>query len=188
MRHGQSTHERVTRLLTFVLRHQPDKFGIDVDAAGWASADLLLNTIQQQAPRLRLWSYWSHVDLERFVATQTHRFELRRGRIRARYGHSLSHVVVGVVRRPPQTLLHGTTNVYIGSVRMLGLRAYNRTAVHLTSNLAYAEEVADSNTGRPITLAVRAREAWDEGITFRQATEHVWLVEAVPVQFIRFIW
>jgi putative RNA 2'-phosphotransferase len=181
---NQLPEDLVLRTLCYILRHNPELYRVSVNEQGWASAQRVLSALRVRSRKLCLWQPWTYARLRAFVTAHRARLELRGNRIRARYGHSLP-VTLGNVKDPPGVLFHGTTDVYMNSIRMLGLKAYRRTFVHLTSNPDYAEEVADSHEGHPITLRVRARDAANSGdITFRQATEHVWLVKMLPVRFV----
>ncbi len=38
----QPNHKRISKFLNLVLRHQPEKIGLELDAQGWANVDTLI--------------------------------------------------------------------------------------------------------------------------------------------------
>lgn len=171
-------------MLCHMLRHSPNQHNVTINAEGWANANQVLWALRFRRRRLCLWQPWTICHLSQFVEQHSARFELNGNHIRARYGHSLP-VTVGEIRTPPPVLFHGTADYYLNAIRMLGLKAYTRTFVHLTSDSQYAFEVAEAKDGTPITLSVRAADAATTArIVFRQATAHVWLVSNLPAQFV----
>lgn len=59
---------RLSRLLSLVLRHDPDRFGVTLDAAGWADVETLLAALGRHGTGV------DRTELDRVVATgQMHR-------------------------------------------------------------------------------------------------------------------
>lgn len=91
--------ERLSRLLSLILRHRPDAFGLSLDPHGWVPVEDLLAAVRRQ----REWRDVSEHDLEAVARLPgRQRFELREGRIRARYGHSVAVQPEGTPCRPPR--------------------------------------------------------------------------------------
>lgn len=180
----RDSQESLRRLLTRILRHDPASHAVRLTEKGWAELDSIVAAVNRRRRLLRLWQPWTEDDLLAFVATERERFEIRNGSVRARYGHSLP-IDLGTIRLPPERLYHGTSSDYLGAIRMLGLRAYSRHDVHLTSDIDYAAKIAETHAGTSVTLGIRAGEACRQGgMSFRQATEHVWLIRRLPVDYI----
>lgn len=177
---GEPEPQRLVRVLAFALRHQPLRFGIALDDEGFAGLDELVVGI-------RFSHYdWATLDREQVEdairGTDSGRFEIRHGLVRARYGHSVALGSTGERRIPPEFLLHGTSADALATVLATGLRPMNRAFVHLTSDPDYAAQVVTAKGGG-IVLRVRANEAADAGIEFFQANSHVWLAREVPSHF-----
>ena len=174
--------QRLVRVLAFVLRHHPLRFGVALDDDGFADLDELVVGI-------RFSHYdWATLDREQVEdavrGTDPGRFEIRDGLVRARYGHSVALGSPGEQRTPPEFLLHGTSADAVTTVLATGLRPMNRAFVHLTSDPDYAAQVIAAKGGG-VVLRVRAKEAAAEGIEFFQANAHVWLAREVPTRFLR---
>ena len=77
---------RISRFLSLVLRHEPEKIGLRLDAAGWTSVDDLLARCARHGislSRERLDEIVARSDKQRFAFDETGR------RIRANQGHSV---------------------------------------------------------------------------------------------------
>lgn len=173
--------QRLVRILAFALRHQPLRFGVALDDEGFADLDELVVGI-------RFSDYdWATLDRHQVEdavrGTDSERFEVRDGLVRARYGHSVVLRSPGELRTPPEFLLHGTSADAAVTVQATGLRPMNRAFVHLTSNPDYAAQVVSAKGGGSV-IRVRAREAASVGIEFFQANPHVWLARDVPAVFL----
>ncbi len=178
---AETEPQRIVRMLAFALRHQPLRYGVALDDAGFAHlADLVVG--------IRFSHYdWATLDREQVEdairGTDPGRFEIRDGRVRARYGHSVRLGSPGEVRIPPEFLLHGTSAETVTALLATGLLPMNRAFVHLTSNPDYAAQVVAAKGGG-VVLRVRAKAAADAGVEFFQANLHVWLAGGVPAHFI----
>ncbi len=162
---------RLSKRLSFVLRHRPESVGLRLDAAGWADVDELLAA-------LRL----TRADLERVVATNDKRrfaFDETGTRIRASQGHSVAVELGYRSEQPPDELFHGTVERFLPAILAEGLRPGRRHAVHLSSDVATARAVG-GRRGRPVVLRVDAAAQAAEGAAFTRSANGVWLVDAVP--------
>lgn len=171
--------DRLVSTLAFALRHDPARFGLDLDDEGWTNLEDLVIAI-------RFDRYdWALVDEEaiRTAIGGMDRFQIRDARIRATYGHSIELGKLPPVAVPPQVLFHGTTNEALPAIRREGLRPIGRRFVHLTSDHEYALQVANAKQGQAVVL-VRAAEAHATGQIFRRANDHVWLTDQVEASFL----
>jgi putative RNA 2'-phosphotransferase len=92
---------RVSKLLSYGLRHAPEDVGIELDAAGWTDVPSLLETLA------RLGEVLTVQDLAEVVrSSDKQRFALSPDgtRIRANQGHSV-HVDLGLEPREPPAQL-----------------------------------------------------------------------------------
>ena len=171
---------RVSKLLSWVLRHDPARIGIVLDPAGWAEVDALLLAAQRSGVWL------DRTTLERVVAEndkQRFAFSPDGRRIRANQGHSVP-VNLGLEPQvPPPVLYHGTATRYVASIRRQGLRPGKRTHVHLSPDEATARTVGQRH-GSPVVLRIAAGRMHDAGFQFLRSENGVWLTIEVPVQYI----
>jgi len=171
---------RLSKFLSLVLRHEPQKIGIRLDKGGWVEVKRLLAACKCHGvplTRERLEHVVVSSDKQRFA------FDRFRIRIRANQGHSVP-VELGYERKvPPEFLFHGTTEKFLSSIRLEGLRKGKRHHVHLSSDEATARKVGERR-GRPVVLTVRAGDMYRVGHQFFFSANGVWLVESVPPIFL----
>jgi putative RNA 2'-phosphotransferase len=174
---------RLSKLLSFGLRHDPEALGLVLDDAGWVSVDLLLLALSARGEVI------TRAELEELVrASDKQRFALSEdsARIRANQGHSIEVDLGLVPRDPPHRLYHGTIVRFIDSIRRSGLVHGDRTHVHLSGDDATAMIVAKRRKGVPVILVVRADEMKRDGLPFYCSDNGVWLVEHVPPVYLDF--
>ncbi|MCU1615384.1 MAG: putative 2-phosphotransferase [Frankiales bacterium] len=171
---------RVSKRLSFVLRHRPDSIGIALDDAGWVDVDVLLTALAGHGSRL------TRAELDHVVATNDKRrfaFDASGTRIRARQGHSVAVALGYATQTPPGELFHGTAERFVPAILREGLRPGNRHAVHLSPDLATARTVG-ARRGRPVVLRVDAARMAADGWAFTRSANGVWLVSEVPPRFL----
>ena len=169
--------QRIVRVLAFALRHHPLRFGVGLDDEGFADLDELVVGIRYSHYD---WATLDRAQVEDAIrGTDPGRFEIRDGRVRARYGHSLALGSPGELRTPPDVLWHGTSAIAVATLLATGLRPMNRAFVHLTSDPDYATQVGAANGGGEV-IRIRAKDAAEDGVEFFRANPHVWLAREVP--------
>ncbi len=173
--------ERLSRLLSLILRHRPEAFGLQLDPHGWVSVHALLEAVRRQ----RGWQDATADDLQAVVSLPgRRRFEIREGRIRALYGHTVAVQPEGAPQRPPEWLYHGTAPERLPSIRAEGLRPGARRFVHLSLTPLQAWEVGQRHSPRPVVLTVLARRAHAAGVAFYRASGDVYLADVIPPEFL----
>jgi putative RNA 2'-phosphotransferase len=171
--------ELIIRTLAYALRHNPWQFGLDLDPEGWTSIDQLVESFRFLRYDWALLE-WSHIEL---AIQDSGRYQVKAGRIRAAYGHSIPLGILPDIRVPPTALFHGTAENALPMIFREGLKPMGRRFVHLSSDRDYALRVANSKQGHAV-LVVLADQAHAAGITFRRANEHVWLTEGIERAFL----
>ena len=171
---------RTSKFLSLILRHDPEKFGLKLDVAGWIGVDELLKAVNQHGVSLTL------DQLKHIVATSDKKrfaFSDDGQRIRASQGHSVEVDLQYEPQAPPELLYHGTTTRFLDSIRAKGLQKMDRHDVHLSPDTTTALKVGGRH-GKPVVLKVRAGDMYRAGHTFRRSANGVWLVQHVPPDFI----
>jgi putative RNA 2'-phosphotransferase len=167
--------------VSHALRHEPWLYELELDEAGWVSLQSLVDALRCE----RDWSSLTVADIEAMVAgASKQRHEIRDGRIRALYGHSLPGRIERVPATPPAELFHGTSPTAAEMIRVDGLRAMGRQFVHLSVNRAAAEAVGARKASEPAIVVVAARAAAEAAVAFYVGNEKVWLADRVPAEFI----
>jgi len=171
---------RTSKLLSLILRHRPQDFGVVLDVQGWTPVDDLLAALAAQGVPL------SRAQLEALVrASDKQRFALSPDghRIRANQGHSVPVNLEHEARRPPDRLFHGTVARFLPSIRRVGLVRGRRHHVHLSATPEQAA-VVGARRGAPVVLEVLAGPMSEAGHLFLLSPNGVWLTERVPPEFI----
>ncbi|MEH6575689.1 MAG: RNA 2'-phosphotransferase, partial [Amphritea sp.] len=170
---------RVSKYLSYLLRHNPDAIGIRLDEKGWASIEELIEKKQGFSLSRELIEVVVETnDKQRFAISPDG------ARIRANQGHSLNVDLDLCSTEPPETLIHGTAERFWSSIERKGLLKGDRHHVHLTESLEVAMAVG-GRYGKPVILKVAAQRMHDDGYKFYKSANNVWLVEHVPVSYIR---
>lgn len=172
----------LSKFLSRLLRHDPGRYGIELDAEGYADLDAVLLVIES-----RFRGQYTDADLMAVVAgdeTGKKRFEIDSGYIRALYGHSLPQKITYPPAEPPDRLYHGTVRSALPSILEHGLLPGGRQYVHLTTNRAIAEAVGRRHGRDFLLLTIRAGEASRAGVVFFHPEAEHYLAEAVPAQYL----
>ncbi len=173
---------QASRLLSLILRHRPQEFGVGLDRHGWTALPPLLDILEARGHPL------DEGDLERILAESSKkRFELSEdgSRIRATHGHSVAVELDRAPATPPATLYHGTVGRFVESITQQGLVPRGRRFVHLSEARQMASQVG-SRRGQAVILEVRSDRMQLDGFEFYRTTSGVWLVERVPPQYLVF--
>lgn len=167
---------RISKRLSYILRHQPDSVGLTLAPGGWVSVNDLLAAIRISRELLDEVVFTN--DKQRFEysddATQ----------IRARQGHSTTVDLQYESAVPPDLLFHGTATRFLESIFQNGLLRGQRHHVHLSIDREMMIAVG-SRHGKPVVLEVNAKQMVDDGKQFFVTGNHVWLTDHVPPQYLR---
>jgi putative RNA 2'-phosphotransferase len=170
----------ISKFLSLVLRHEPHRIGLSLDAAGWTSVDELLRKANAAGRQI------THELLQQLVDTSDKkRFALSDDgtRIRANQGHSID-VELGLAPSvPPDVLYHGTATRFLESILHNGLDKRSRHHVHLSVDLTVARSVGQ-RYGTLAMLQVDARRMQYDGHVFFRSDNDVWLTDAVPPRYL----
>ncbi len=175
---------KLSKFLALILRHQPERFALELDDEGWASLPEVME-ILRGLPNFR-WATRADVMalVEQGAGGDKRRFQVEGKRIRARYGHSIAQPIIYEPCTPPPVLYHGTSPDALEAIRRDGLKPMGRQYVHLSPNTETAVRVGARHDKRPVILTVRAAEAHAAGVEFYQAGEAVYLVRYIPSEFL----
>lgn len=190
--HVPAEYIAVSKFLSKILRHEPLLVGVQLDKHGWVTIDVLLRAIERTArspgasKRLRtLPTVTREVILAVVATSDKQRFTLSSDckRIRAAQGHSVEVNLGYAEMEPPAVLYHGTAWSNWKRIAVEGLKAQTRHAVHLSTDVDMAKQVG-ARHGQPLVLVVDAARMHADGYAFSRSDNGVWLIEAVPVEFL----
>lgn len=177
---------KLSKLMSFALRHDPASLALELDKDGWANLDDLVVAIAAQ-PRWR----WVGIEHIKHVVARSdkQRFEINGASIRARYGHSRAARPVYEPVEPPSVLYHGTPRRNLPAIHRHGLKAMGRQYVHLSTTPDMALQVGRRRDQNPALLKIEAAKAHQAGVIFGTPSgkaDDVYLVDTVPPTYIEF--
>lgn len=173
---------KTSKFLSLVLRHEPERIGLQLGEAGWVGVKELLQAIHRHGVSLTL------EQLQHIVATSDKKrfaFSEDGQRIRANQGHSVEIDLQYPPQTPPEVLYHGTAMRFLDAIRQSGLQKMDRHDVHLSTETRTTVQVGGRH-GKPVMLTIRAGDMHRAGFVFRCSANGVWLVNEVPPQYIDF--
>lgn len=171
---------QVSKRLSRVLRHSPEKIGITLGPGGWVGVDELLTALAADGLPL------TRRQLDEIVVTsdkQRFAFDGAGTRIRANQGHSVEVELDLAVSDPPAVLYHGTVERFLPAIECDGLRPMRRHHVHLSATFDTATAVG-ARRGRPVVLALDTAAMVEAGHQFRVSANGVWLADHVPARYL----
>ena len=166
---------KISKFLSYVLRHKPHEIGLKLDNEGWAKVDELIVSAARHGTRL------NHELIKEVVNTNDKkRFTLSGDgtRIRANQGHSIKVDLGLKVTKPPEYLYHGTATRFLKAIELNGLLPSGRHHVHLSTSYGSAVKVGVRH-GIPVVLKIDSARMFMEGFKFYLSNNGVWLTDSV---------
>jgi putative RNA 2'-phosphotransferase len=170
----------LSKFMSLILRHEPTKFGLVLDAEGYTPMNELLEAIQSSHPEVTLDDI---VEVVEHNEPLKKRFTIVENDIRANYGHSIEGKIAHEEVMPPDVLYHGTYEEAVAPILASGLKPMSRQYVHLTTNRDLAKRVG-GRRGKPVVLKVDANVAWKQFVKFYRANDTFWLVDNLPAVYL----
>ena len=173
-----SLNERITRALAFMLRHQPEEFDLELDRFGWGDLEDVVYALQE-----RTGSTVEEEDVaEAIESSDRPRYEIKDGKIRALYGHSIQ-IDPGEPTEPPDELFIGVGSRDASRAEDRGLRSGRRAFLHLARTEEEARESGRRIARDYAVVTVFAGEAFDEGTDFYDRGA-LFLADEIPGEFL----
>ncbi len=170
------------RILALVLRHAPEKFGVEMDINGWVNSRELSEAIQGQRRHyhwLRGWHFSAIAN-----ADEKGRYQVEGEMIRATYGHSIELELDLPTDDIPEALYWPCEPENVSTHMELGLVAGDRKHVHLSKTIANAMEAGHVRINRPSIIEIDTSRAVADGFTIWRAGTTVFLCEEMPPEYL----
>ncbi|MHA2063717.1 MAG: RNA 2'-phosphotransferase [Candidatus Thorarchaeota archaeon] len=174
--YNKDKDKKISKKLSYCLRHNPGQFGLTLDKQGWVSVFDLLKAFSLGRDRL-----------EHIVKTNNKkRFEFndKGTKIRARQGHSIEVDLGYESVEPPEILYHGTSIKSVQSILSTGINSGTRQHVHLSEDINTAT-IVGSRHGKVRILIVDSKRMHDDGLQFFKTNNNVWLADFVPPEYVK---
>jgi putative RNA 2'-phosphotransferase len=170
--------ERLSRFLTFLLRHRPSEFPLVFDRQGFVSRNELKVLVQARFPDAT-----EEEILSVLVGSDKQRFEMCDDKVRATYGHSFPVDLEGAAVAPPARLYHGAARDLAATILREGLKPRGRAYVHLSASLEEAIAVGQRRDPNAAAIVVDAGAAHASGIRF-YSSGPLYLAAEIPPRFL----
>lgn len=170
-------NNKISKTLSYILRHKPENFNIKLDSNGWA----LVENITEQL-------YIDMKTLDHIVETNDKKrfmFNENKTKIRACQGHTIDVDVELKKCIPPIQLYHGTKKEFVDVILKTGLKPMNRKYVHLSADIDTATNVAGRRKGDDKILEIQSKAMYNDNIDIFISENGVYLVEYVDPKYIK---
>jgi len=175
--------EQIGRTMAGVLRHFPEKFGLEMDDQGFVDLRAFVNALKDQSRR----NHWirPHHIIAIIETDPKGRYQVSNDQIRATYGHSIELDLKLPTEHIPEKLYYPTTEEETDIVLETGLKPSDRKMVHLSKTYADALSAGKVRTEQPVILEIDAKGAIESGLVIGQAGRTVFLAAEIPAQFLK---
>lgn len=176
------TDIKMSKALSYVLRHDPASMGIVLDKQGWTSTEDLITAMGINGTAVTM------ANIEYIVENNDkQRFEFNedRTKIRARQGHSVKVDLGLKSERPPEKLYHGTVEDKVTGIKSYGLLKMSRHHVHLSADTETASKVAGRRRSKSVIFEVNTAAMHADGIKFFKTENNVWLTDTVAPKYLK---
>jgi len=174
---------RVGRIMAGVLRHFPEKFGVEMDAQGWVSIDDFVAELRSQKDRLH---WFKNHHIVAIVATDPKgRYQIEADKFRATYGHSLDLDLKDLPGdNIPDDLYYPVAEEEVDLIIERGLTPTDRKKVHLSRSYENAMAAGLRRSEDVVILKVDAYQARLDGHLIQQAGKTVFITDSVPSEYL----
>lgn len=170
---------KLSKLVSGILRHFHQALGVKLDAEGFAGVSDLAKAVSEREGCE--WVRPEHI-VALALLDPKGRFELRGGRLRARYGHSVQVRIEYPEEYPETPLYHGTSKSKLPSILRRGLLPMGRLFVHLSTDPTDAAHRA-ARFPDPVVLVIDPRRMRGRAKLYR-ASAKVYVAKLVPPECI----
>ncbi len=174
---------KVSKYLSRVLRHHPERIGINLDKNGWVKIEELLIAAKNHnfpITKKELTEVVETNDKKRFSIDSTDSL------IRANQGHTVEVDLQLESAVPPEKLYHGTGNHLIDLIQKTGLQKMSRHHVHLSKDINTSQNVG-KRKGKPVVFVIDTLAMYKQGYKFYLSENQVWLVDYIPPEYLQLI-
>ncbi len=176
--------DHLGRVMTGILRHFPEKYGLQLDEHGWVRLGQIVEAIGRQH---RGYAHWLRIHHLVAIAESDPkgRYEVKDDRIRATYGHTVTVALDLPTDNIPTKLFFPVTPEESAIVLEVGLKPTDRRMVHLSRTADDARAAGQVRTPEPVILVIDTTAARSAGAVIMQAGKTVFLVEQIAPEFLR---
>lgn len=175
--------ESIGRTMAGVLRHFPEKFGLEMDDQGFVNLRDFVRALQKRNRRFH-WVRPHHI-IAIIETDPKGRYQISNDHIRATYGHSIELDLRLPTDNIPDKLYYPTTPEEADIILETGIKPSDRKLVHLSRTYGDAVTAGRVRTDNPVILEVDTRAIINDGFKVQRAGKTVFLVEEVPPEYLQ---
>ena len=175
--------ETLGRTMAGVLRHFPERYGLEMDAHGWVDLRDFLTAVQIRNKRFKFLR--PHHVIGLIETDPKGRYQFEDGKIRATYGHSMDIDLDLPTEGIPDVLYYPTTDEESHLLLEAGLRPSDRKMVHLSATFEAAMEAGRVRIQAPVILEIDTKGARAAGTVIMKAGKTVYTTKEVPGEFLK---
>lgn len=177
----KNKEKKISKSLSFWLRHNPGDIGIMIGNDGWTDIDELIEKAADKGVEFtfdELKEVVKNNDKQRFSISEDETL------IRANQGHSIEVEMKFKEAVPPQVLYHGTPVGVVDLIMKEGLKKMSRHHCHLSKDIETSKKVANRRSGEKVILRIEAMRMRADGYKIYISDNGVYLVDEVPSKYI----
>jgi putative RNA 2'-phosphotransferase len=174
--------ELLGRTIAGILRHFPERYGLDMDGSGWVDLRELVTAITVRQNKLRFLK--THHVMGLIQTDPKGRYQFEEGKVRATYGHSFDLELDLPVDNIPDILYYPCTKEESSLLLESGLKPADRKMVHLSGTLDSAMEAGRVRVLDPKIIEVDVKTAIKKKHVIMKAGKTVYLTKEVPSEFL----
>jgi putative RNA 2'-phosphotransferase len=175
--------EAIGRTMAGVLRHFPERFGLQMDEQGFVPMRDFIAALKNQRERYH-WLRPHHI-IAIIETDPKGRYQVSNDLIRATYGHSIPLNLGLPTDNIPEKLYYPTTPEETDIILETGLKPSDRKMVHLSKTYQDAVNAGSVRTDNPVILEIDAEKAIHEGLIIQRACRTVFLTDDVPAAYLK---
>jgi len=178
--------EVISRTMSGVLRHFPEKFSVEMDGHGWVSIYDIVDVLRKKDRKLG-WLRRHH--LEALVITDPkgrYQVDINNKTIRSTYGHSIDIDLTDLpTDEIPGKLYYPTSEEEKDIIMEIGLKPSDRKWIHLSRTYEDAYIAGRHRIENPIILEIDRKKMNDDEIDVYRASNMVFLAKEVLVEYLK---
>ncbi len=170
------------RIMAGVLRHFPEKLGVNVDGHGWVDISEFVEAVGGSRSGFH-WLREEHIEAIAMTDPKG-RYQIDGGMVRATYGHTID---VRLDDLPPAEIddfYYPVTEEEIDIILEGGLNPIDRRSVHLSGSIEKAIEAGKVRTEVPLILRIDGKKAMEDGVKIYKAGKDVYVTDHIEAKYI----
>jgi len=170
------------RIMAGVLRHFPDKLGVNVDGHGWVDVSEFVEAVGGSRSGFH-WLREEHIEAIALTDPKG-RYQIDGGMVRATYGHTIDVRLDDLPLAEIDEFYYPVTEEEIDIILEGGLNPIDRRSVHLSGSIEKAIEAGKVRTENPLILRIDGKRAMEDGVKIYKAGKDVYVTDRIEAKYI----